>query len=85
MGRLCLWARDLGRSLLLSGTAMPHTITVMAVLAFMLMQLNAHSFNQSVFPIFKVFQSWQALRGSQPPLLVLAWGLQRKRDTGLGS
>lgn len=26
---------------------------VMAVLAFMLMQLNAHSFNQSVFQIFK--------------------------------
>lgn len=64
-------------------------IAVMAVLDFMLMQINASTFkrtiyNQSVIRIFKVFKSLRALRAIRvlrrlrsagPQLPALVWGL----------
>lgn len=68
-------------------------IMVMAVLDFMLIQLNSNSFNsvvykQNVFLIFKVFKSLRALRAIRvlrrlrsagPQLPTPVWRLRRKR------
>lgn len=68
-------------------------IMVMAVLDFMIIQLNYNSFNrvvynQNIFLIFKVFKSLRALRAIRvlrrlrsagPQLPTPVWGLQRKR------
>lgn len=71
-------------------------IMVMAVLDFVLIQINSLSYsfyNHSLFRILKVFKSMRALRAirvlrrlrSLPPrLLVLAWKFSRERAQGPG-
>lgn len=87
-----VWAKGL-LGLLSSSTPLPSDffIMVMAVLDFVLLQINSLSYsfyNHSLFRILKVFKSMRALRAIRvlrrlrsllSRLLALMWGFSRKR------